>query len=625
MGITTHVCQTTVSSAINITQGNVLSLGCSNFFRSDIFKHIRLDVDFYIAINSAWGITTTKHIATFLDSALAHLRVELTLNAKVYGILSTHAKQIASLMQYTWIRHYVISHITATHNLIGDDKICREVIVHYSAIFIRLNIHVTTVTTTIEWADSNITSWPWYLWLNIHLNRLEIKVEKMRINLRSVRMSHWQILQTDCMVTRFINPVNLVLKVKRVKILVCLTVFLTTVKHSLTITTHEGILDFQITIEFNLHWRFILSINTTNCGRVSTTEHTTKHKRIFFRIPLQIDFHILHLWTVRTTVYHSLCRSRGSNTGHELTRRNGINKVVCILSNLIVLVHGHLLLLVSTYGIEIVTVTCTIHITIHMTCRNVESGFGEYITRHIITTIHIFVNPDRLAIIACISTNVKGYSASLFGSKSWAILRFIRKAHIAHQTTTEDVIAVNPFNIYFNSTNRGIEATTKHTTKEGLTSDIHMGCSSYYAWISTTNDIHHRLTSVEMSMKYRKIRNERSILNEFSIFGYSILHKMHVDVRIMLNDGIFTISTTQDTEVRWTCLVIYLRPLVGIKEATCLRGTYARDHFTVTQQHTLWHINIRITFNDTCRATATIDIMVHGELLHSRIILRRVE
>ena len=170
-----------------------------------------------------------------------------------------------------------------------------------------------------------------------------------------------------------------------------------------------------------------------------------------------------------------------------------------------------------------------------------------------------------IATTILVRTDVNGHFTSIVGIilEVGAIVYCIREAHITHEATTEDVITVNRFDIDISSSHRGIEATTEHTTKECLTSDSNICSSPYYAWISSTDDIHHCLTWVEMRMKLCFIMYLICIPN----FNLS-LSKLDIEICIIINHSILTIAATKYAEVWWAYLMIYFLPLLGSEEAT---------------------------------------------------------
>ena len=119
----------------------------------------------------------------------------------------------------------------------------------------------------------------------------------MLINLWSVLVRYRQILHCDGMVTRDMAPVDSILEVERVQILVCLTVFLTSIKHSIAITSHEYILDVKVTAEMEGNDRLV-AIEVVDRSRVAATIHATKFKAVVSRRSAQINLHILHFRTI---------------------------------------------------------------------------------------------------------------------------------------------------------------------------------------------------------------------------------------------------------------------------------------------------------------------------------------
>ena len=50
----------------------------------------------------------------------------------------------------------VVGIVAATHNLVGDGETFREGIIYHLALFIRIDIHVATVSSAIESLDGTV-------------------------------------------------------------------------------------------------------------------------------------------------------------------------------------------------------------------------------------------------------------------------------------------------------------------------------------------------------------------------------------------------------------------------------------------------------------------------------------
>ena len=70
--------------------------------------------------------------------------------------------------------------------------------------------------------------------------------------------------------------------------------------------------------------------------------------------------------------------------------------------------------------------------------------------------------------------------------------------------------------------------------------------------------------------------------------------------------------------------MIYFRPLVGIEETSNILGADSRNCLQSLWDQSLGHSDISIATDFTCDTSATIDVMIHAELLHIRLILWRV-
>ena len=104
----------------------------------------------------------------------------------------------------------VVGIVAATYNLAGDGKSLREFIVNHLSCCIRIDVHVTSVSTTVEGTDSAVLQVliPFQISLNVHLYRLEIEVDEMRINQWALCFLCWQIKNINVIVGRIVLPVD---------------------------------------------------------------------------------------------------------------------------------------------------------------------------------------------------------------------------------------------------------------------------------------------------------------------------------------------------------------------------------------------------------------------------------
>ena len=85
-----------------------------------------------------------------------------------------------------------------------------------------------------------------------------------------------------------------------------------------------------------------------------------------------------------------------------------------------------------------------------------------------------------------------------------------------------------------------------------------MSGAAYFARISTTHDVHHAVVATEMFV-FLAILNIDGVLYAFSTFH------CYVHIGVAHDFGVGTISTTEDTEMWRTYLIVYLFPLVALE------------------------------------------------------------
>ena len=121
----------------------------------------------------------------------------------------SYSQQIATLVGNLSLI-VVVGIVAATYNLAGDGESLREIIVNHLTVCIRIDVHVTAVSSTVEGTDGTILQVliPFQCSLDVHLYRLEVEVDEVRVDQRSLCFLCWQIKNIDVIVGRIVLPVD---------------------------------------------------------------------------------------------------------------------------------------------------------------------------------------------------------------------------------------------------------------------------------------------------------------------------------------------------------------------------------------------------------------------------------
>ena len=103
----------------------------------------------------------------------------------------------------------------------------------------------------------------------------------------------------------------------------------------------------------------------------------------------------------------------------------------------------------------------------------------------------------------------------------------------------------------------------------------------------------------------------------------AILFHAYIYVSIAIDIGLITITSTEDTEVWRTSLVVHLFPFLGSKETTF--WVCSCRYCFLFIEHALGHCYIRVATNYASEVSTTIHVMVHLELTFLWVILWRVQ
>ena len=121
----------------------------------------------------------------------------------------SQTEQITAFVGYLTLI-VVVGIVATTYNLAGDGESLREGIVNHLTVCIRIDVHVTAVSSTVEGTDGTILQVliPFQCSLDIHLYWLEIEVDEVRVDQRSLCFLRWQIKNIDVIVGRIVLPVD---------------------------------------------------------------------------------------------------------------------------------------------------------------------------------------------------------------------------------------------------------------------------------------------------------------------------------------------------------------------------------------------------------------------------------
>ena len=226
----------------------------------------------------------------------------------------------------------VVGIVAATHNLAGDGEIFWEGIIHHLALFIRIDIHVATVSTAIERTDGAVGKilCPIQSSLDIHLHRLEIEVEQMRIDEWALGIFCWQIQGIDTLVGRVVLPVDRISKVQFLAGIIVIAIQLLELVHEVVVfgcreecfavAAHEYASDVDVTANLDIHAThgfgglgnglgtrlrasLVIGLRTCLCigflclehgGRVSATVYIALDKHVILAaVTHDIDIHLV--------------------------------------------------------------------------------------------------------------------------------------------------------------------------------------------------------------------------------------------------------------------------------------------------------------------------------------------
>ena len=199
-----------------------------------------------------------------------------------------------------------------------------------------------------------------------------------------------------------------------------------------------------------------------------------------------------------------------------------------------------------------------------MSSKDADIGAGTAIILEVTLLVEHDVDISRY-VIASIYSIVDVYvSIAQFGRS----IRLAAYHHIsafediAHQSATEDVMAVYNLDSHISGIYRTVETTAEYSTAESTARTLDVGGSAYSAGIATAHNVHYGVVTDEMLVLL-------AFLNVEILYASTLFHR-YIDMSITFHVCFFAKATTEYAEVWRAHLIIYLLPFVGFKEVAIL-------------------------------------------------------
>ena len=667
-GVAIYIALHTIAGAIDIEAGEFRIgskriVGCFQLLLVLASQKVALQMDGYVASYRS-GIEATAIDASALVGTIHLLRCKLVLDGEVdeWFLRVSLTEQIATLVGNLSVV-VVVGIVASSYNLFGDGKTLREGIIHHLALSIRIDIHVTTVTAAEEGADGTlgqvILIYPFQCSLDIHLYRLEIEVDEVRIDQWALLALGREIQGTDTTVGWIVHPVDAVGKVQLLAGIIVIAIQLLELVHEvvvlgcgkegIAIATHKESMDVDIAANLDVDAtaggirRLGLGIlHLQNGGRVTAAiDITLDEDGIVGILAGDMDIHLVGQWSPGIDVHHLGCIASRLVRRHAGTHRYGeyqwrLFRTWVVRIERIVLVDGYLGVALSVEGIEVIAVAGTIDIAVDMTAidvdlRTLAAIVGEIavgivhvdISGNIIASEYVAVNEDILVGIGASCRFASCRSASCrFALRRGCSIVVLSDIHlgtqddITHHTASEDVTAVHRLDIYMRSLDGIVETATEESATEGTALTGNEGFTFYLTGVATAHEVHHGISAPEVLV----------LLTRNQVDGWINLTAttLHGDIHIGVtpDDGMFAIAATEYAEVRGSHLIIYLLPFVGIEEVRIF--LLSGNHLGGLVEQSLCHGEVGVAAYDACHITTGIDVVVDLELQVFMVVLWRV-
>ena len=226
-----------------------------------------------------------------------------------------------------------------------------------------------------------------------------------------------------------------------------------------------------------------------------------------------------------------------------------------------------------------------------------------HVSRHVVAAVDVAVDVD---------VRIVERSRSVWRVGAYAHRGALK--HVAHKSAAEDIMAVHRLYLHVCGAHGAVRTAAEHTTAEQAAGTNDVRVAAYLARIAATHDVHQRIAAEEV-LVFLALDDV-----DVAVDASSVIH-LHIHVSITNDDGAVAIAAAEEAEVGRTHLLIYLSPLIALKEVLVLSSRY---QLGVVVEQTLRHGEVSVATHLTCHVAAGIDVMVYLELQLLVVVLRRV-
>ena len=255
----------------------------------------------------------------------------------------------------------IVGVVTSAHYLLRDGQTFGKVIVHhvaYLAVVVsrcqRHDVHVATVAAAAERADDAVlktlavhASVPCQVALDVGLHGLEVEVDEVRIDKRSLAVLRRQIHGADVHVGRVVGPVDGVGKVQLLRVVVHVAVellkhihkviVLRSDEHIVAVASHKHATDADMTADVDTHVAdhlvrifqllIVWSQYLLHGGRIAAAIHVAVNADgVRGGCAVDVDAHPVGKRTPRVDVHNLRCIGGCSERRHGASHRHSIDQ-----------------------------------------------------------------------------------------------------------------------------------------------------------------------------------------------------------------------------------------------------------------------------------------------------------
>ena len=270
--------------------------------------------------------------------------------------------------------------------------------------------------------------------MDVGLHGLEVEVDEVRIDQRSLASLRRQIHGADVHVGRVVVPVDGVSKVQLLRVVVHVAVellehvhvvvVLRRDEHGVAVATHKHATDADMTADVDAHVadhlvRNLCAVFLVGCqyllhgSRIAAAVHVAVNVDGVRGGSVDVDAHPVGKRTPRIDV-HNLHRIGGcSKRRHCASHRHSIYKGYGLRLGVvgierIILVDGHLLVAVEVVGVQIIAVAGTVNVAIDVAAEYLDAGalatvvlevavlveHHVHVSRHVVAAVNVAVDVD---------------------------------------------------------------------------------------------------------------------------------------------------------------------------------------------------------------------------------------